>query len=369
MTISLNAPKNKKKILVVDDSALMRRVMCDIINSDERFQVIEQATDGEKAYELLKKNTYDGVVLDVNMPKMDGIQLLQMLQKDKIRARIMMASTDTKEGASVTMEALELGAIDFIEKPANILYLRGNDFKTRFLDILKAVVSSPQTNIPRESAVSIKKSEESTRKLVDIVRKTTPVVHGQKLVAIACSTGGPKALQSVIPRLPAELAAPVLIVQHMPQGFTQSLAERLNSLSKIKVKEAAEGDILENGVVYIARGGKHMNVDTRGGKCTIRYSDEPPREGVKPCANYMYESLKTSPYSQIVCVVLTGMGADGPKGIVNLETAKKIHVIAQDEATSTVYGMPKRIAAAGLVNQVVGLDDVAQEIIMNVGVK
>ena len=128
MTISLNAPKNKKKILVVDDSALMRRVMCDIINSDERFQVIEQATDGEKAYELLKKNTYDGVVLDVNMPKMDGIQLLQMLQKDKIRARIMMASTDTKEGASVTMEALELGAIDFIEKPANILYLRGNDF-------------------------------------------------------------------------------------------------------------------------------------------------------------------------------------------------------------------------------------------------
>ena len=171
MTISLNAPKNKKKILVVDDSALMRRVMCDIINSDERFQVIEQAIDGEKAYELLKKNTYDGVVLDVNMPKMDGIQLLQMLQKDKIRARIMMASTDTKEGASVTMEALELGAIDFIEKPANILYLRGNDFKTRFLDILKAVVSSPQTNIPRESAVSIKKSEESTRKLVDIVRK------------------------------------------------------------------------------------------------------------------------------------------------------------------------------------------------------
>ena len=125
-------------------------------------------------------------------------------------------------------------------------------------------------------------------------------------------------MQSVIPRLPAELAAPVLIVQHMPQGFTQSLAERLNSLSKIKVKEAAEGDVLENGVVYIARGGKHMNVDTRGGKCTIRYSDEPPREGVKPCANYMYESLKTSPYSQIVCVVLTGMGADGTLSLIHI---------------------------------------------------
>ncbi len=369
MTISLNTQKIKKKILIVDDSALMRRVMCDIINADERFQVVDQATDGEMAYELLKKNTYDGIVLDVNMPKMDGIQLLRMLQKDKIRARIMMASTDTKEGASVTMEALELGAIDFIEKPANLLHLRGDDFKARFLDILKVVVSSPQTNIPRESTATAKKNEESTRKLVDIVRKSKPVVGGQKIVAIACSTGGPKALQSVIPRLPAELAAPVLIVQHMPQGFTQSLAERLNSLSRIKVKEAAEGDVLENGMVYIARGGKHMNVETRGGRSTIRYTDEPPREGVRPCANYMYESLKTSTYSQIVCVVLTGMGADGTKGIVNLETAKKIHVIAQDEATSTVYGMPKSIAATGLVNQVVGLDDVAQEIIMNVGVK
>lgn len=369
MTIITNNARIKKKILVVDDSALMRRVMCDIINADERFQVVEQATDGEKAYELLKKNQYDGVVLDVNMPKLNGIQLMRMLQKDKIRARIMMASTDTREGASVTMEALELGAIDFIEKPADIIYLKGDIFKKRFTDTLYAVTTSLQTNIPREAFVSVQKREESTRKLVDIVRKSKPVTGGQKVVAIACSTGGPKALQSVIPRLPAELAAPVLIVQHMPQGFTQSLAERLDSLSKVSVKEAAEGDVLENGTVYIAKGGKHMNVDTKGGRSVIHYSDEPPREGVKPCANYMYESLKNSTYSQIVCVVLTGMGADGTKGIVNLETAKKIHVIAQDETTSTVYGMPKSIAATGLVNQIVGLDDVAQEIIMNVGVK
>ena len=176
-------------------------------------------------------------------------------------------------------------------------------------------------------------------------------------------------MQSVIPRLPAELAAHVLIVQHMPQGFTQSLAERLNSLSKIKVKEAAEGDILENGVVYIARGGKHMNVDTRGGKCTIRYSDEPPREGVKPCANYMYESLKTSPYSQIVCVVLTGMGADGTEGIKTLSAShKKIHVIAQDEDSCVVYGMPKAIAQTGLVDEVVPLNKIAETITKNVGV-
>lgn len=369
MTINSNISKIKKKILVVDDSALMRRVMCDIINSDERFQVVEQAFDGEAAYALLKKNQYDAVVLDVNMPKINGIQLLRMLQKDKIRARIMMASTDTKEGASVTMEALDLGAIDFIEKPANLVYLKGDKFKETFLDILQAVVTSRQTNIQVVPVISRAKQEENTQKLVSIVRKSQPVIGGQKIVALACSTGGPKALQSVIPRLPAELAAPVLIVQHMPKGFTQSLSERLNSLSKIKVKEAAEGDVLENGVVYVAMGGKHMKVVTKGGKSVITYSDEPPREGVKPCANYMYESLKTSNYSQIICVVLTGMGADGTKGIVNLETSKKIHVIAQDEATSTVYGMPKAIAATGLVNHVAALDDVAQEIIMNVGVR
>ena len=369
MTINPTNTKSKKKILVVDDSALMRRVMCDIINSDERFQVVDQAIDGEKAYELLKAKQYDGVVLDVNMPKMNGIQLLRMLQKDKIRAKIMMASTDTRDGAAVTIESLELGAIDFVEKPANLSYLKGDGFKTKFLDILQAVTTSRQTNIQNDNAFSVKKQDENTKKLVDIVRKSHPTVGGQKIVAIASSTGGPKALQSVIPRLPAELAAPVLIVQHMPKGFTQSLAERLNSLSKVEVKEAVEGESIENGKVYIAQGGKHMNVVSKGGKNVISYTDEPPREGVKPCANYMYESLKTSNYSQVVCVVLTGMGADGTKGIVNLETAKKVHVIAQDEATSTVYGMPKCIAATGLVNQVVGLDDVAQEIIMNVGVK
>lgn len=346
--------------------------MCDIINSDERFQVVEQAFDGQAAYELLKKNQYDGVVLDVNMPKMNGIQFLRALQKDKIRARIMMASTDTKDGAAVTMEALDLGAIDFIEKPVNIVYLKSSGFKDKFLDTLQAVVTSRQTNISAVAAVSTvsrEKQEETTQKLVSIVRKSQPVVAGQKVVALACSTGGPKALQSVVPRLPAELAAPVLIVQHMPKGFTQSLAERLDSMSKIRVKEAAEGDVLENGVVYISMGGKHMNVANKGGRPTITYTDEPPREGVKPCANYMFESLKTSNYAQIVCVVLTGMGADGTRGIVNLETSKKIHVIAQDEASSTVYGMPKAIAATGLVNQVVSLDNVAQEIIMNVGVR
>lgn len=145
-----------------------------------------------------------------------------------------------------------------------------------------------------------------SKKIVEIVHKHAGEITGKKVVAIASSTGGPKALQSVIPRLPKNLKAPVLIVQHMPVGFTASFAERLNTLSELEVKEAEEGDVLEAGHVYLARGGQHMNVQSRiGGKCSIHYSDEPPREGVKPCANYMYESLTDSPYDEIVCVVMT----------------------------------------------------------------
>jgi two-component system chemotaxis response regulator CheB len=155
----------------------------------------------------------------------------------------------------------------------------------------------------------------------------------------------------------------------MPAGFTASLAERLDSLSELHVKEAAEGDVLQAGYAYIAMGGKHLNIVTSAGKYTIHYTDEPSREGVKPCANYMYESLMDSRYDQVVCVVMTGMGADGTKGILNLKEKKKIHVIAQEERTCAVYGMPKSIVNAGVADQVVPLEQIAQEIIMSVGVK
>lgn len=358
-----------KKILVVDDSALMRRVLCDIIDSDERFQVVARATNGLEAFDLLSRNQYDAVVLDVNMPRMNGLELLEELRKYKISARVMMASTDTKEGAKTTLDALELGALDFIHKPDNAVDCRSDAVKEKLLSVLDAVANS---RLPVfESKEKLQESRQTTSRMVDIARrfsaKTTP---GSKIVAIASSTGGPKALQAVVPRLPAELDAPVLLVQHMPKGFTASLAERLNDLSSMRVKEAAEGDELQNGTVYIAMGGMHMNVVTSpAGKHIIHYSDEPNREGVKPCANYMYESLAESRFDKIVCVVMTGMGADGTEGIKNLETKKKVHVITQDQATCTVYGMPKSAVNAGLSDQAVPLEQIAQEIILNVGVK
>jgi len=191
----------------------------------------------------------------------------------------------------------------------------------------------------------------------------------EKVVAIACSTGGPSALQSVIPFLPEQLDAPVLLVQHMPRGFTKTLADRLNELSQIRVKEAQEGDLLEKGVVYVAMGGMHMKVVCRkDGKHCIHYTEEPPREGVKPCANYMYESLAESRFTKVICVVMTGMGADGTAGIRELKKKKEIYTLTQDEASSTVYGMPRCIVQAGLSDKEVPLKNIAQEIVLCVGV-
>ena len=191
---------------------------------------------------------------------------------------------------------------------------------------------------------------------------------GSKAVAIASSTGGPKALQSLIPFLPAELDAPVFIVQHMPAGFTEALSIRLDQLSGLSVKEAAEGDTAEKGHAYLARGGRHMEIRKKAGKETLHYMDEPPREGVRPCANYMYESLQNSRFDTVVCAVMTGMGADGTEGISKLKSSGKTYVIAQDQDTSVVFGMPKSIIQAGLADQVVPLDQIAQEIILHVGV-
>lgn len=355
-----------KNILLVDDSALMRRVLCDIINSDKRFHVEDRAINGLDALDLLSRKTYDAVVLDVNMPKMNGLELLRELQKRKIQAKVMMASTDTMEGAKTTLDALELGAIDFIHKPTNALDCRDDDFKERMLTTLAAVAES--RNISITKAFNIEEIKD-TRKVVELVSRSSTAVRGNRVVALASSTGGPKALQAVIPKLPANLKCPVVVVQHMPPGFTASLAERLDSLSEVHVKEAAEGDVLEAGTVYIARGGKHLNIITQVGKYSIHYSDEPSREGVKPCANYMYESLMTSHYDEVVCVVMTGMGADGTQGIEHLKEKKKVHVIAQEASTCAVYGMPKSIVTAGLADQIVPLEQIAQEIIMNVGVK
>ena len=350
----------KKNILVVDDSALVRRIICDIINSDENFQATDFCRDGLEAYERLKVKSYDGVVLDVNMPRMDGLQLLERLQKEGIKAKVVMVSTLTTKDAEVTILAMERGAIDFVTKPSNVIEAKGVFFKILLMSLHTAVYDTQV----------YKRNTPVSPKLVTAVKHIKPVRTDKKLVALACSTGGPKALQSVIPYLPKNLDAPMVLVQHMPPGFTKSMADRLNELSEISVKEAQEGDILEKGHVYVAPGGKHMEVvKMRDGSHRIALNDMPPIGGLRPCANIMFDSLTKTDYDEIICIVLTGMGADGTNGILSLNRKKPIHVIAQDAQTCVVYGMPRAIAEAGMVDEMVPLEQVAKTITKNVGVK
>lgn len=352
----------KKNILVVDDSALMRRVLCDIINSDDDFQAVDYCRDGLEAYEKLKTTSYDGVILDVNMPRMDGLQLLERLQQERIKANVIMVSTLTTKDAEVTLLALERGAIDFVTKPDNIVEAKGEDFRKQLLGVLSAVL--------RTRKLVAEKKTVTTSQAPKLLTKRLKATGSNKIVALACSTGGPKALQQVIPFLPKNMDAPMVLVQHMPVGFTKTMADRLNDTSEISVKEAQEGDVLQKGVVYIAPGGKHMEIKKNSdGSHKVVLIDSPAIGGLKPCANIMYDSLISCGYDEVVCVVLTGMGADGTNGILNLGEKKPIHVIAQNAETCVVYGMPKTIAEAGVVDEVVPLNDVARTIIKNVGVR
>lgn len=375
----------KKNILIVDDSALMRRVLSDTVNSDERYQVKDIANNGEEGLKLILANPagYDAVLLDIYMPKMTGLELLMELEKKKGNfPRIVICSTKADESAEETLIALEHGAFDFIKKPENLINAKSNIFKDALLAILEvATEASPKKtfapirpSVAGGSSATVRTPLAASSLAAKPPLRSTPVTaqrgSGNKLIALACSTGGPKTLQSVIPLLPENLNAPMVLVQHMPKGFTKSLAMRLNDMSKVKVKEAADGDVLEKGCVYIAPGGSHLKVaKLPGGGYKAVISDEPPRDALKPCANIMYESLMGSTYDEVVCVVLTGMGADGTEGIKALKKRNKVYVISQDEETSVVYGMPKMVAQAGLSNEVLPITEVANSIIKKVGVQ
>ena len=350
-----------KKVLIVDDSALMRRVMSDIINETKEY-IVYSASNGLEGLEIIK--SYDDIVVvfcDINMPRMGGIELLKTVKELGINVPFIMISS--KQETNDTMLALELGCLDFLKKPENIFNCNDAVYNRNIINGLK-MAEEVIERTQREVANS------SLHKKKAIVRKektNNPIKHNiynKKLIALVCSTGGPKALQRVIPRLPKDLPVPMVLVQHMPAGFTATMAQRLDAMSEVRVKEAQDGEKLEAGVVYVAKGGVHMTISS--GK--ICFDDAPPVVGLKPCGNIMYKSLIKSDYDEIICVVLTGMGADGTKGIKELAKTNSVYVIAQDEESSTVYGMPKAIYESGLTDCVCDLDEIANQIIKKVGV-
>ena len=353
-----------RKFLIIDDSALMRRVISDIIKLNSEYEVLDTAVDGVDGLDKLVAHPgyYDLVILDINMPKMNGLEMLEMLQKNHMHEAVVVVSTVAIEGAKETIRALELGALDFVKKPENFYEVKGDGFKSKILKVIEMVTGSDFNRVP----VATMPTHTDVRVHVP-VKRVKPGTN--KIVAIACSTGGPKSLQHVIPYLPENLDAGVVLVQHMPKGFTASLAMRLNSLSKAVVKEAEDGEVIEKGHVYIAPGGMHIIIAQSGKNHVIRYSDQPPVDGLRPCANIMFESLSDTDYDDITCVVLTGMGADGTKGIQSLvDKGRRVHVIAQDAESCIVYGMPRAIAEAGLANEIQPLNKISESIIKNVGV-
>ncbi|MDP4093819.1 MAG: chemotaxis response regulator protein-glutamate methylesterase [Bacillota bacterium] len=352
---------NVIKVLVVDDSAFMRRVISDILDGDPEIKVISTATNGVDAIEKAKTLQPDLITLDIEMPLMNGLSCLQELLKTRFLPVIMLSSL-TKAGTEYTIKALEYGAVDFIAKPENIFEMTGEGKKKEIIDKVKTAgrlkktkVNTLPNDLFEENGFA---NKESTNSKIEYI------------VAIGTSTGGPKALQSVIPLIPGNIPAAFLVVQHMPPGFTKSLAERLNSVSKVIVKEAEDGEIVKAGHVYIAPGDYHMAFEKNNPDgLKIKTTRDAPVSGHRPAVNYMMDSLSQTGIKNVIGVIMTGMGGDGSDGVVMLKRNNSGYIIAQDEETCVVYGMPKMAVQTGVVDAVVPLNKITSEIIRIVGVR
>ena len=363
---------NKIRILNIDDSAFVRKMLKDIFSSDKDFILIEQARNGKEALDILSRSNFDVITLDVEMPIMNGLETLQAIM-DKKPTPVVMLSTKTSEGASTTMDALNFGAVDFITKPTNIFSADRDKLSS---EIIKTVKNSSTVNVktPYFKKTERVRQDEVQKGLTRNFTRFSDLGYdlGDKvktIIAIGTSTGGPRALNQVIPEISQNINAPVLIVQHMPAGFTKSLAERLDSISKLKVTEAKDKEILKNGHVYVAPGGKQMKLRAVGAdKYEIYLDDENGQNGHKPSVDSMMNSVCDLPIKNVVSVIMTGMGGDGAKGLERLKIEKNAVTIAQDKDSCVVYGMPKVAVETGKVDKVVPLNTIAVELNRIMGV-
>ncbi len=369
-------------ILIVDDSALMRKRMCDIINSIQGFRAADICADGESALRMIDSKKYDAATLNIHLSNMTGLDVLKRLKAKGSMIPIVAISSSIKEDRDVTVSALDSGAVDLVVRPyqfrtdedirsfsqnlKNALMAALNGART---SRIKPAARPASTSIHRTPGKSTGTSGSTTIPVSGLKKKPSSLAGQYKLVAIACSTGGPQALHTMIPKLPSHLGVPVVVVQHMPKGFTASLAERIDSDSKVHVKEAEDGEVLKPDWIYIAPGGRHLVIEERSrGVMKCHVYDGPPVNNLRPCADVMYDSLRDIMQENILCVVMTGMGADGSKGIAGLRQAKKVYTITQDEASCVVYGMPKSAAQMGLSDEVVPLTEIANSISKELGV-
>ncbi len=335
---------NKKiSVLVVDDSAIMRKLIVDILKEDPEIEVVDTAKNGEEAIEKARALNPDVITLDIEMPVMDGLTALKILRRELPHIKIIMFSSLTQEGAKATIDALALGASDFVPKPSS----------KSFVESVKKI---KEDLIPKIKSLIIKKVL-----LKPPVKKPKIKAGDYKVCGIGVSTGGPQTLMQIIPKLPANFPVPILIVQHMPPVFTKQLAERLDHMSVLRVKEAEQGEPVKDGLVYIAPGDYHMVVKKQGAGIRIHLHQGPPRNFCRPSVDELFESLAEVYNGKTLALVLTGMGNDGKEGAKKIKEKGGV-VLAQDAESCIVFGMPKAVIEANLADEILNLSQIPQRL-------
>jgi two-component system chemotaxis response regulator CheB len=334
-------------VLVVDDSAFMRKLVTELIEGSDEFRVIGTARHGLDALQKVQLLDPDIVTLDIEMPELDGLGALERIMKESPRPVVMLTAA-SGAGDELALRALERGAVEFVRKPSGPISL---DLATIRDELLTALRAAAQVNLSSMLASALRTSRH------EAVVSSGPDA-ARFVIAIAASTGGPRALAELVPALPAQLDAAVLIVQHMPPGFTTTLAERLDGLSALTVREAVHGETIESRRVYIAPGGQHMRLQSVGRARVLMLDDSPPIWGVRPSADPLFRSVAESAGAAAIGVVLTGMGRDGASGLREIRDAGGIG-IAQDRQSSIIYGMPQAAYAAGGATTVLPLAEIA----------
>lgn len=360
------------RVLVVDDTVLYRTIVSEILNAIPGVEVVGTAPHGEIALAKIAELAPDLITLDIEMPVMDGLTTLKRLRENKSKVLVVMVSSHTRQGATVTLQALQLGAYDFITKPD------GDDpqknceiLASKFRPIIHAVMTQ---KILRQTIQSMATETVEAPRLasvtspIDIKPRLSPCPSERiEIVAIGISTGGPNALAELLPCLPADFPVPIVIVQHMPKLFTGALAESLNSKCAIRVLEGASRQPLEGATAYLAPGGRQMRIANGHGETPycLEITDDPPENHCQPSADYLFRSVASVCRGKSLGIIMTGMGCDGTLGL-RLMKRHGAHVIAQDQASCVVYGMPMEAVKAGVVDIVLPLSGIAAEIMKRV---
>lgn len=329
-------------VLIVDDSAFMRKVLSDILSEDPEINVLETASNGDEAINKTSLLRPDVITMDVEMPKLDGINTVKRIMKN-YPTPIIMISAYTKKGAYKTIEALEAGAVDFVEKPGGTISLKIRNVKQ---EILEKVKIAKDVNLP-----GLKRKNSK-------IKWSNLKTEIKTLIIIAASTGGPQSIYVLLSQLPKNFPSSIIIIQHMPEGFTNAFAKRLNEKCKIKVKEAKNDDTLKEGEALIAPGGFHLELDNNN---KIKLNKKFPFHGIRPSADITMSSASDAFNGKIIGIILSGMGKDGSIGIRNIKRKGGI-IIAQNKESSIVHGMPKAAFDTGFVDHVLPLSKITSKL-------